>query len=293
MASIEAPAAFTTKLRYYGELVMFSNTLFSVSFGLVAMIVAAGGLPPLNTICWICVALLAGRTAANALNRIVDRDIDAKDPRTAGRHLPAGKLRTRQVWLFTIINFLLLALAAGMLRPICLYLLPIAVALFFVYSYAKRFTWLCHVILGLACAVAPAGAWIAVTGHLSVTGMLLAAADTFWVAGFDIIYAVQDREFDASQKLHSLPVRFGETISLRISAIFHAVALLLLLLFGYAVVDLGIVYTLGVVAVGLLLLYEHRLVSPHHYTKVTFASYRMNQVISVVFLLTVCMDIFI
>lgn len=292
MVSTNSSLSVGQRVRYYGELVMFSNTLFSVSFGLVGMVLAAKGLPPFWTVFWICVALLAGRTAGNALNRVVDRDIDAKDPRTAGRHIPAGKLRTREVCVFIAVNFVLLVLAAFMLRPLCAALLPIAIVLFFVYSYSKRFTWLCHIILGIASAVAPAGAFIAITGRLDLVALLLCAADALWVAGFDIIYAIQDREFDASQGLHSIPVRFGETAALRIAAIFHGVTFVLLLVLTF-ITELGLVYAIGIVIVGALLFYEHWIVSPHHYTKVIFASYHMNKIISIVFLVAVFIDILI
>ena len=286
-------SALYDKVKNYGELVMFTNTLFSVGFGIIGLLLAAHGLPGFWTTFWICLALLSGRTAANAFNRVADRDIDARDPRTAGRQIPAGKLRTREVLVFVIINFLILTLAAAMLGKICLYLLPVAIVLFIVYSYAKRFTWLCHIILGFACAVAPAGAWIAVTGSLNFTGCVLAAADVFFVAGFDIIYAIQDRKFDAGQGLHSIPVRFGEHMALRIAAVFHLATFVLLFIMVWLAPELGLVWVIGILLVGLLLIYEHRLVSPNHYGKVIFASYNVNKIISVTLLVTVVLDMLI
>lgn len=283
---------WTDKIRLYGELVMVSNSLFSLGFGLVGLLLAAQGLPSLWTTFWILVALFAGRTGANALNRVADRDIDAKDPRTAGRHIPAGKLKTKEVCLFIALCGVVLVVAAACLGKICLYLLPVALVLFVVYSYAKRFTWLCHVILGFACAVAPAGAWIAVNGSLNFAACVLCLADVLWVAGFDIIYAIQDREFDAKEGLYSIPVRFGEKNALWIAAAFHGAAFLLLLLLTF-VTALGWLYVLGVLIIGGFLIYEHRLVSPKHYGKVIFASYQVNRIISMILLLFVVLDMVI
>ncbi|MEG1495816.1 MAG: UbiA-like polyprenyltransferase [Clostridiales bacterium] len=277
------------KLKNYGELVMFTNTLFSLSFGIIAMILAANGLPPFATTFWICLALLTGRTAANALNRVVDRNIDAKDPRTAQRQIPSGKLSAKEVMVFVVINFLLLFIATAMLPPICLMLLPIAMVLFIVYSYSKRFTWLCHLILGFGCAVAPAGAWIGVTGSLSFPGLVLTAADVFWVAGFDIIYAIQDRKFDKSQGLHSIPVKFGETTALHIGKIFHIITFILLFSLTFFT-SLGWIYAISVFIVGGFLIYEHLLVSPNNYKKVIFASYSINKIISVILLMGFVLD---
>lgn len=281
-----------TKIRMYGELVMFSNSLFSLSFGIVGMLLAAHGLPDLWTIWWIFVALVAGRTGANALNRVADRDIDAKDPRTAGRHIPAGKLRTREVCYFIGGCAVLLLIAAACLGRICVFLLPVAAILFVVYSYSKRFTWLCHLILGVACSVAPAGAWITVTGGLNFIGCVLCLADVLWVAGFDIIYAIQDRAFDAKEGLHSIPVRFGEETALAIAALFHIGTFLLLIALVF-LTELGWLYGVGILMIGGFLLYEHRLVSPRHYGKVIFASYQVNQIISIILLVCVMVDILV
>jgi 4-hydroxybenzoate polyprenyltransferase len=276
----------------YGELVMFSNSLFSLSFGIVAMLLAAHGFPELWKTFWIIVALVAGRTGANALNRVADRDIDAKDPRTAGRHIPAGKLRTREVCYFIGVCALLLFIAAAALGKICVYLLPVAAILFVVYSYSKRFTWLCHVILGFACAVAPAGAWIAVTGGLNFVGCVVCLADVLWVAGFDIIYAIQDRDFDLKEGLYSIPVRFGEETALFIAALFHIGTFLLLCSLVFFT-ELSWIYAIGVLVIGGFLFYEHRLVSPRHYGKVIFASYQVNQIISIILLFCVILDLFL
>lgn len=280
------------KIWMYGELVMFSNSLFSLSFGIVGMLLAAHGLPALWTVVWIFVALFAGRTGANALNRVADRDIDAKDPRTAGRHIPAGKLRPREVCYLIGACGLLLFIAAACLGRICVYLLPVAAVLFVVYSYSKRFTWLCHLILGVSCAVAPAGAWIAVTGGLNFVACVLCLADVLWVAGFDIIYAIQDREFDAKEGLHSIPVRFGEERALQIAAVFHIGTFLLLISLIF-LTELTWIYGIGVLVIGGFLFYEHRLVSPRHYGKVIFASYQVNQIISIVLLVCVILNLFL
>jgi len=182
------------KLKSYGELVMFSHTLFSLPFALIAMIWAANGLPSGVTIFWILIALAGARNGANALNRIVDKDIDKKNPRTANRHLPKGLVKDYEVWVIVSLCFLIFVFAAYKLNPLCFMLSPVALFLFIIYSYTKRFTWICHIILGITCGGAPVGAWIAVTGNFALTPIILGAIVTLWVAGFDIIYATQDIE---------------------------------------------------------------------------------------------------
>lgn len=283
---------FLKRVWCYGELVMFSNSIFSLGFGLAAMVLAAGGLPEIEVVFWICLALLGGRTGANAFNRVADRYIDAKDPRTARRHIPAGVISTKGAMVLVVLSFLVLTLATAMLPRICLYLLPVALFLFIFYSYSKRITWLCHLILGVACAAAPAGAWLGVTGSLNVPGLVLAAADVLWIAGFDIIYAVQDRDFDASQGLHSIPVRFGAGASYIIAGVFHLLMVVLLLILGF-IMSLPLVYFLGIAVIALILLYENFIVRSGKKQRVLFASYSLNQIISIIFLLAVFAAVFI
>ncbi|MHB8964091.1 MAG: UbiA-like polyprenyltransferase [Saccharofermentanales bacterium] len=282
----------SAKIRTYGELVMFSHTLFSLPFALIAMFLAADGLPDFRVLLWILVALFAGRNGANALNRYVDAGIDARNPRTVNRHIPAGSVRPREALIITILCYILFVFAAASINRICLLLSPAALALFTLYSYTKRFTWLCHLVLGVTCAGAPVGAWLAVTGSFHLVPMILAAVVALWVAGFDIIYGTQDIEFDRAEGLFSIPVRFGLRGALWIARIFHLAmwALLLLLFF---ISKLGPVYLIGVAVSGLLLIAEHYLVDPRHRAKMNVASYHINQVISVMLLLTAAADIFL
>ncbi|KXG78059.1 4-hydroxybenzoate octaprenyltransferase [Fervidicola ferrireducens] len=280
------------RLKTYGELVMFSHTLFSLPFSLIAMFWAAGGLPPARVFFWIMVALFGARNGANALNRLVDKDIDAKNPRTAGRHIPRGIVKEYEAFLIVIFCFAILVLAAFNLNPLCVKLLPVAIFLFVIYSYTKRFTWLCHVILGLACGGAPVGAWIAVTGKIQWPALVLGAAVMFWVAGFDIIYGCQDVEFDTSHGLHSIPAKFGIKNALKISSAFHVISMGLLF-YLYFLMDMGYLYLVGLIIISCFLYAEHKLVSPTNLKHVTIASYDINQIVSVIFFIFSFIDIFI
>lgn len=271
---------------------MFSHTLFSIPFGIIAMLMAADGFPSLWLTVWIFVALISARTAANALNRLVDKDIDAKNPRTAGRHMPQGVIKAGEVVILVAICLVVLIVSAFMISPICVGLLPIPLFLFFIYSFTKRFTWWCHIILGAACACAPLGAWVAVTGGISVTPLVLGAAVLLWVAGFDIIYGAQDVEFDRENDLHSIPAAFGVRNALIISAVFHLAAAALLVVTGI-LAGLGLIYYLGVGMITALLVYEHVIVSPTNLKNVTIASYSINQIVSTIFLLLAGADILI
>lgn len=281
-----------SKLKKCGEMVMFSHTLFSLPFALISMLFAAQGLPALSVIFWIVVAFLGARTGANALNRIIDSKIDAKNPRTAGRHIPKGLVKKSEAVLLTIISFALFIVAAVMLNPLCVKLLPVAIFLFAIYSYTKRFTWGCHLLLGITCAGAPVGAWIAVTGNISFTCLVLGAANALWVAGFDIIYGTQDVDFDREQGLYSIPSVFGVTNALIISSVFHSIAILFLILIFF-LMHLSYLYILGVIAVTVLLVIEHRLVTPSNLNSVKIASYGINQVVSIVLLVFTTADIFL
>jgi 4-hydroxybenzoate polyprenyltransferase len=196
------------KLWTYGELVMFSHTLFSLPFALIAMFLAAEGLPSFHVFLWSMVALFAGRNGANSLNRWVDASFDAKNPRTKGRHIPSGKVKAREALAIAIACFALFVFAAAQLNRLCLILSPVALLLFIAYSYTKRFTWLCHLVLGITCAGAPVGAWLAVTGSFHYIPILFAVAVTLWIAGFDIIYGTQDFDFDRREDSSPYP-RFG------------------------------------------------------------------------------------
>lgn len=280
-----------TKLKSYGELVMFSHTLFSLPFALIALFIAADGLPSTSVFIWSMLALFAGRNGANALNRWVDRDIDAKNPRTAHRHMPRGTIKAYEVLGITLLCYIVFVYAAYRINPICFYLSPIALALFTLYSYTKRFTWLCHLILGITCAGAPVGAWLAVTGKLSLVPLMIGAVVALWVAGFDVIYGSQDIDFDRANNLFSIPSTFGLNNALWIARGLH-LAMWLILAMLPLLTNLSWVYMSGVMVSGVLLVIEHYIVDPSHRRKMNVASYHLNQVISVLLLCVSIVDIF-
>lgn len=280
------------KIKLYGELVMFSHTLFSLPFAIIAMIWAANGLPKFDTIFWILIALAGARNGANALNRWVDKDIDKKNPRTANRHMPRGLVNSYEVWLIVIFCFSIFLFASYKLNPLCFKLTPIALFLFFIYSYTKRFTWICHVVLGIACAGAPVGAWFAVTGEFNYIPFVLGAVVALWVAGFDIIYGTQDIKFDRENGLFSIPAAFGLKNALIIAAIFHFVMIVLLIALYY-ILNLTWIYLIGIIISGGLLIIEHYIVSPSNEKKMKLASYNINQIISLIILVFTVSDIFL
>jgi 4-hydroxybenzoate polyprenyltransferase len=280
------------RAREYGRLLMFSHSLFSLPFAVLGVLYAAGGSPQWQTVVWVVVGFLGGRNAANAVNRVVDRHIDAENPRTRNRALPAGRVSVAEAWAIAGIGFALLVLAAANLNPLCVALLPVAALLFVGYSFTKRFTWLSHLVLGLACAAAPVGGWIAVTAAFSLPALVLGAADALWVAGFDVIYATQDVEVDRSRRLHSLPAAYGVPVALGAARAFHATVVLLLAVFG-VLMNAGLVYYLGVGAAAALLTYEHVMVRPENPRSVTLASYSVNQVLSLTFFAFAAADILI
>lgn len=277
------------KLTTLLEMIKFSHTVFAFPFALMGVVLASlanGSAPTFGQIFWVCIAMVGARTGAMGLNRIIDARIDADNPRTAERHLPAGKVSLSEAWLMVLGAFALLLLAAWMLNPLCLKLSPIAIFFLALYSYCKRFTSMAHVVLGICLAAAPVGAWIALRGDIGWPVMVLGLAVLFWVAGFDIFYALQDYEFDREQGLFSIPSRFGVKRSFQIARSFHVamVVLLLLLVFSQG---LGLIYLLGVLVVVGLLVYEHMLVSPEDLSRLDAAFFNMNGYISVtIFLFT-------
>lgn len=269
---------------------MFSHTIFSLPFGLIAMLWAADGIPEISVFVYTFAALVFARNGANAFNRIADIRIDAKNARTAGRPLQKGTVRLAEAWCITILCFSMLAFCAYMLNLLCLIMLPFAILIFVFYSYTKRFTWLCHYVLGLACGGAPVGAWIAVTGKFALMPFVLGAAVCFWVAGFDIIYATQDIEFDRNERLHSIPARFGLLPSLWIARLSHLAAVFFLLVPFVLMPGRTLLYLAGVFAAAVLLIIEHYNVVPENKDKMIFASYHINQIVSIVFFLFAAVD---
>ncbi|MFY9140503.1 MAG: UbiA-like polyprenyltransferase [Thermacetogeniaceae bacterium] len=285
------------RLKLYGELVMFSHSLFALPFGLMGMLLAANGLPEMRVFFWIIVALVGARNAANALNRLIDARIDAANPRTANRHLPRGLVSGKEVLMISIIGFALFLLASWQLNPLCFKLAPVALFIMVIYSYTKRFTWACHLVLGFACGIAPTASWIAVTGSFALPPMLLSAAVMCWVAGFDIIYGTLDTEFDRKTGIYAIPARFGIPAALNIAKALHLAVILFLLLVPvfsappHAVP--GLFYYLGIAAVSVLLFWEHLIVKPDDLNRVTTAAYTANQIIGVTLLVFTVLDVFI
>jgi 4-hydroxybenzoate polyprenyltransferase len=273
------------KAHDYGVLVMFSHTIFSLSFALISMLLASKGLPSPYVIFWILVAFMGARTGANAINRVIDAEIDKKNPRTATRQLPQGLMKKKEVILFSSLCFLVMIIGAYMLNPLCLILSPIALFLLIIYSYTKRFTWACHLVLGITSAAAPVGSWLAVTGKISWLPLFIGAANTLWVAGFDIIYGSQDYDFDTANGINSIPARFGVKNALHIAAFFHAITLVILIIVGLLSPQLGLIYFIGIGIISVLFILEHRMVSPTNLSNVKLASYSINQLISIVFLI--------
>ena len=277
------------KLLAYGKLVMFSHTIFSFSFAVIALLEASGGRPRLSVVWWALAALLGARTGANALNRAIDAKIDAKNPRTADRQIPRGEISTRETLLLTGVCFAVLVAAAWQLNPLCFALSPLALFLMTVYSYTKRFTWTCHLVLGITCACAPVGAWLAVTGHFSWEALLLGAANCLWTAGFDVIYGCQDYEFDRQNGLYSIPVRFGIAGALTISTLLHIGAFASLCVYGW--MRCGVLFALGLVVTSVLMLVQHRMVSPARLEHVRIACYSVSQLTSLSLLIFGVLDI--
>src|SRR5579862_6580694 len=277
-------------LRVTLEMIKWEHSIFALPFALCGAMLAAGGWPPLHQLLWIIVAMVAARSAAMAFNRWADAAIDAANPRTSTRALPAGHLSPAFVVTFVVISSAVFVLAASQLNRLTLLLSPVALAVLLLYSYTKRVTRWSHLVLGFALGIAPSAAWIAVRGSLDPRILLLTAAVTFWVGGFDVLYACQDFDFDRQTGLHSIPRHLGILRALWVARAFHAImlALLIALLWSFGLGKLAIV---GVAVVAALLAYEHSLVSPDDLSKLNAAFFTMNGVISVLFFVFVAGDL--
>ena len=268
------------KTAVYLELVKFSHTVFALPFAFMGAILAARGVPVSPTLLWIALAMVGARNGAMAMNSLADQAFDAKNPRTRERALPKGLVRRGEVILFTLGSFGLFVFAASQLNPLCLKLAPVAMAVLILYSYTKRFTFLSHLILGLALAMAPLGAWIAVTGEVAAVPVVLGIAVLFWVAGFDILYAMADIDFDRVTGLHSIPARFGIPAGMAISRSCHAVTLMLLFLL-VVLSDLRSFYLTGVLLATGLLVYEHLLLFRYGLKRLDAAFFTANGLLSI------------
>jgi 4-hydroxybenzoate polyprenyltransferase len=268
------------RIKIFLEMIKFAHTIFALPFAFTAAVLAARGLPTAYQAFWIVVAMVGARTAAMGLNRIIDAEIDAKNPRTSSRAIPAGLIGKGTVFAFVMIGILLLIYAAYMLNPLCLYLSPLIIFFLVLYSYCKRFTALAHIVLGICIAFAPLGAWVAIQGRIEAPALLLAGSVVFWLAGFDTLYALQDLEFDRTNGLHSIPVRLGVGGSLRVARLFHVIMLGLMVAL-FATMQLGPFFLAGVGTTALLLFYEHWLLRKGDLTKLDMAFFNMNGYISI------------
>ena len=275
---------FVEKTVLYLRMIKISHSVFAIPFAFVGAFLAARGIPALHEILWIAVAMVGARSGAMGLNRIIDRKIDADNPRTSKREIPAGKINVRDALFFTSLSLGLMVFAAYQLNPLCFMLSPLAIAILVLYSYTKRFTWASHFVLGIAIAGAPLGAWIAVRGTLDLEIVPLAVAVILWLAGFDILYALQDIDFDRQHGLFSVPRKFGIEKSLIISRILHGITFGLFIATGM-IFHLNAWYFVGLGIVGILLAYEHSLVKPNDLSKLNMAFFNMNGYISITILI--------
>ena len=281
-----------SRLRTTLEMIKFSHTLFALPFALLSAVLAARGLPSWPTLGKILLAMVGARSAAMAHNRLTDRAIDATNPRTASRALPSGALTAGFVRIFLAASVALFLIAAASLNRLTLLLSPVALALLFFYAYTKRFTWLSHLVLGLCLALAPVGAWIAVTGSIAWPPILLGLAVLLWTAGFDILYALQDEEHDRKSGLQSLPARWGTRTALTVSALLHA-AMIPLLIAVQRLSGGGPVFTAGILATAAALLYQHAIVRPGDLSRINAAFFTANGFVSVALAVCGIADVFL
>lgn len=283
---------FLRKTRDYGKMIKFSHTIFALPFALSAVVLAWQSHPAVwQDLFWILTAMVGARSAAMGFNRIADAVIDGKNPRTAVREIPAGVLSVKEAVLFVGLSSLVFILAAAMLSPLCFFLsVPVLAALFF-YSYTKRFTRYCHLYLGFAISLAPVGAWIAITGTLAPGAVFLAASLWTYIAGFDILYACQDIDFDREQGLHSLPARIGPKAAMAVSSVLHLMTMgfFLAMFFSLGMHPVFLIFLTGIAA---CLILEHHLVNPRDLSRINIAFFHMNSIVSVALLAGVLTEVF-
>lgn len=284
------------KLKIILEMIKFEHSIFALPFAFMGAvlgnIVVENAWPTWREIFWVTVAMVGARSAAMSLNRLIDRYIDAKNPRTANRAIPAGLISVAEVVVFIVASFAVLFFAALQLNALAVKLLPLAVFVLILYSYTKRFTWLCHFVLGVAIGFGPLGGWVATTGQVDFTGLLLFLSVMFWTAGFDIIYACQDFEFDRREGLYSMPSRFGIANALLVARACHVITFVGLLSL-YVTANLSVWFLIGVLISGAILVYEHTLVKPTDLSKLDVAFFNMNGILSMVMFTFTMIDLVI
>jgi 4-hydroxybenzoate polyprenyltransferase len=284
------------KINTFLEMIKFEHTVFALPFAYMGAVlggvVTTGHMPTWMQILWVTLAMVGARSAAMGLNRLIDAVIDGKNPRTALRAIPAGILSKKEVLIFIIASFVLLFFAASQLNPLCVRLLPIAVFFLTIYSYTKRFTWACHIVLGITIGLSPLGGWVAITGEFDAASWVLYTAVVFWIAGFDILYACQDADFDRKNGLHSIPARFGIRGALAIARSFHVITAASFLAL-WLLADLQWWFAAGLIIAYVILFYEHRLVKPNDLSKLNTAFFTMNGVLSTVVFTFTLLDVLV
>ena len=278
------------KLKIILDMIKFEHTIFALPFAIMSAFVASDGLPAWDKIGWILVAMVGARSCAIAFNRLADAKIDKANPRTAIRAIPTGKIGKKEVWVFTLVSAALLVFAAYKLNRLAFALSPVALAVIMGYSYTKRFTSLSHLWLGISLSIAPIGAWIAIKGRFDWTPMLIGLAVLLWTAGFDIIYACQDLDFDRRHGLYSIPTRFGIRGALWLSSALHVVTVAILIAIA-PLTGFGILYLVGVGIVSIILIYEHVIVKPNDLSRVNLAFFTLNGMVSLVLMALSVADI--
>lgn len=268
------------KVKVLLEMIKFKHTVFALPFAFMGAFLAARGVPSLRVFFWVVVAMAGARTCAMGFNRIADRRFDARNPRTATRALPAGEVSLAESWAMVIVAGFLFFLACFMLNQLALLMAPFALALTLIYSLTKRFTWFCHVVLGVALAFSPLGGWVAVTGAFTGFPWYLSLGVLFWVAGFDTIYACLDADFDREAGLFSLPARFGREKAFHLAVVFHVLAFVFFIATGYAA-RLNTFYYIGIMITGSALFYQHIVVNPKDLSRIRLSFFSMNGIISI------------
>ncbi len=272
------------------DMIKFQHTVFALPFALASLLVAEQGIPRYDVFVWVLIAMIGARSSAMAFNRIVDISIDAANPRTMNRALPAGRISLNAAWFLAIFSIVLFFISAYMLNMLAFALSPIALAIIISYSYSKRFTCLSHLWLGASLGIAPVGAWVAAKGDIGFASILLGGAVAMWTAGFDIIYSLQDIDFDREKGLHSIPAKLGAARALLISRILHGIMVVLLTGFGIYL-QMSWVYYVGVILIGLCLVYEHYLVTETNLKRINEAFFTVNGFVSIAYLIFVLMDV--
>lgn len=294
---MESINKLTKKISDYGFLVMFSHSIFSLSFGIVSMLMTYTIYPipsPFSKVMLALLALISARTGANSINRVIDANIDANNPRTANRHIPAGTVTKKEATILSTVCFIILIITSFLINPLCGILSPVALFFLVTYSYTKRFTWLCHYYLGFTCGIATMGGYLAIRGGFyDIYPFVMFMANMLWVAGFDIIYGCQDYDFDTANGIHSVPARFGIPNALLISAVTHFFSIIFLSILPYFYTNFGIVYYITIFIIAMFLCFEHYIVRPNDLKNVKIASYGINQIVAIIFLFGCIFDLLI